>query len=661
MTRPNASARPRATARIVYRALDLVDIGAGRSWGAIDASSLPDRKDGSCVSVDVYDTVITRRLSTDAAVARAAATRAVDTGLWSGSIDSYIARRRAGAERSLAIDDWFDDPELADNERQVEESLLGAIPGAAEGLDRLRTGGVDIVFVSDMHFDAESLRHWLNTLGLLEETDIVLSSSALGMTKADGALHRFVAENHAPIAHIGNDLWGDISMAVVERVRPLPIRSAESNRYEQHLGRRPEGIGPALAAAARLTRLAAEQDESPHTALRSIGADVLGPTMVAFVQWARRRSLDRGITDLVFLARDARLPMEVFENLPADHRAGLTAHYLEGSRRTWSLPAASTIGVERWIDIGTADTGSFLNHSLEVIPFEAVLERCGLVIGDIPDGVFASHDPATPLPAHLAPEWDSLLRSDRLMSTISIRSDAALAALKEHLRSTSLPSRPLSLIDIGWRGQLAWMIDTVISSHLGVEIQHLHFGGLDVIAGLPDELSIQRFAIDDSKAPLPFPSPVSCLESFTASGERSLRAVRSGPTGPEPIYAPPQPLIFGDAKRQLWQGALDMAALTPSLAELERLGVTELSLAPEICAILADYWVRPSAIEAQAGTELHCEIDDAGEALAPLVVPYGFRELITRSPKPRQWRHGSLRASPLPLRLALGPLIDRHQ
>ncbi len=205
------------------------------------------------------------------------------------------------------------------------------------------------------------------------------------------------------------------------------------------------------------------------------------------------------------------------------------------------------------------------------------------------------------------------------------------------------------------------MIDTVISSHLGVEIQHLHFGGLDVIAGLPDELSIQRFAIDDSKAPLPFPSPVSCLESFTASGERSLRAVRSGPTGPEPIYAPPQPLIFGDAKRQLWQGALDMAALTPSLAELERLGVTELSLAPEICAILADYWVRPSAIEAQAGTELHCEIDDAGEALAPLVVPYGFRELITRSPKPRQWRHGSLRASPLPLRLALGPLIDRHQ
>ena len=194
-----------------------------RGWNA--AADVLCGVEPAHITVDVFDTVLTRRLVSDAAVWWVTATALRDEGSWSTSAEEFVAARQAAARalpahdiralyQDAAMRPGFSGGDGAAVESRIEAELAVAVPGAAPALRRLRDAGHRITFVSDMHLDEEVLWESLVRHGVAVSEDDLVISSVIGSSKASGTLFPLLTgENDAPSWHIGNDLWSDVAMA----------------------------------------------------------------------------------------------------------------------------------------------------------------------------------------------------------------------------------------------------------------------------------------------------------------------------------------------------------------------------------------------------------------------------------------------------------------
>lgn len=650
--------------RVAHKLLQITKAGEHRSWSEVLAL-LPAK--AGVLSVDVFDTVLTRRISTDVAFARAAAHLAKKGGYWQGSVEAYLRLRndRAAMGPAQSVQDWFEgfehSEDLVANEAQLELSMLSAVPGALDALAEIRAAGWKVLFLSDMHHGAREVRSWLEAFNLALPQDEVISSSDLGMSKSQGDLFEHVRQRHRDFTHVGNQLWADVAVAGTKGIKPLALRHAESNRYERVIEDQPGDFGAVLAGAARQARLSVLDESSVECEMERLGASVVGPIMVGFFAWAREKALESGHASVAYLARDGRLPFEVAQSLPEDHREGLDLRYLEGSRRTWQLPAASALGIDKWLELGTRDQASFLNHSQTSIPFESLLDRFGLNPEDrLPSGLH-NHSPSLPLNDSLLPLWSDHINSATTKQLIVRRSDIARDTLYRYLKATELPVEPTAFVDIGWRGQMAYQMNAVLAGYLDVEPIHLHFGAFRTIPEIEQSVKIERFAIHDNGIDQPVDRPVSCLESIAASGGPKLIDLNWTPDGADPVFSEAQPAIFGSAKQSLWAGAKATAALAPSVAELDSWGIQSQNMEKAARELLQMFWMTPSSAEASAFSTLSFETDDDGRSIEPVAQPYQLGEVIKRRTNvSRQWQQGSIELAKAPLRPVLRAIASRQ-
>ncbi len=649
--------------RVAHKLLQVSGSGDSRSWSDV-ISLLPS--DPGVLSVDVFDTVLTRRISTDAALARTAARLAIRNGYWPGSVEEYLSLRdeRAAMGPAQSAKDWFEGFEHADhlveNEAQLELAVLDEIAGAKSALDDIRAAGWKVVFLSDMHHGANEVRLWLETFDLALPHDEVISSSDLGVSKSQGDLFDRVRQLHGDFIHVGNQLWADVAVAGTRGIRPIALRHAESNRYERVVEEQQGDFGAVLAAAARRARLSVADNQTVDSEMERLGASVVGPVMVGFYAWAREQALESGHRSMAFLARDGRLPFEIAHALPEDHRKDLVLRYLEGSRRTWQLPAASAMGIDRWIELGTKDWASFLSLSQTTIPFESLLDRFGLNAADpLPAGL-RNQSPAQPLDESQIPLWQEHINSAKTKQLVTRRSDLARDTLYRYLKSTELPVEPTAFVDIGWRGQMAQQMNAVLAGYLDEEPIHLHFGAYRTISEIEQSVDIRRFAIHDNPEDQPVDRPVSCLESIAASGGPKLVDLIWTPDGADPVFSEAQPEIFGSAKQSLWAGAKATAARVPSITELEYWGIESQNMEVAARELLRLFWMTPSATEAAAFSRLSFETDDDGRSIEPVARPYELSEILSRRTHvDRQWRRGSIELAKAPLRPILRAVCNR--
>jgi FMN phosphatase YigB (HAD superfamily)/glycosyltransferase involved in cell wall biosynthesis len=611
------------------------------------------------VSIDIFDTVLTRRVL-----------RAEDvwwiTGAMLGAEDDHgpdtpsryvAARARAAAELPRATLQRLAEhpalvafgPDIVATESEVEAALMHPVPGAVEGIQRLRSRGVPLVFVTDMHLHRPQLWTALRSHGLATDDDELVISSELGKAKSTGELFEVMRPHERRVVHIGNDLWSDVAMAEAAGVRGVAITSAEPTRSESAMGRRPGSAGTAVAAAARQARLLQRSTDSLDAAVVETGA--LGAQcFTAFLLWVRDQCADEGIVDVGFLARDGELPLRMAERMPADHWDGFELRYVElASRRAWSVAAAASLGIEAWMAVGDADDRAFIHTSRHRVPFRSLLERIALAPEDVRDHPeLAALDPLRPLPRSHVDAWRAMLADPLVRATILKRAQDARELLVEYLDGLDLSDRRLALVDVGWRGQLAWMMSAVLRDITGAEPLHLHFGGANVADGVHGDVDIRRFAVDDAVEPLPFPDMVSCVETFTASGSsRAIGLARTDAGAVELIYAPGSPEVANAARDRMWRTAIDAAASLPSRGELRAWRLDHDTLAAEVREILTDLWTDPEPAHAVAAAQLGFEVDDAGTVVGPVATRYRLRELLgQRYTAPREWRQGSLRLTP---------------
>lgn len=613
----------------------------------------------SHIGVDLFDTVLVRRVAGDGALWWIVGSALIRDGAWSRTVGDFVQARRAAA--AVATDGTLQDVYAeahvaadgnvtAETEYAVERCLTVPVPGATDALRRLRAAGHRLTFVSDMHLSRTHLWRCLTEHDLAAPGDVLVISSESGASKWKGTLFSQLAvEVPVPLDwYIGNDLWSDVAMAERAGLRAVPLRRAEPTALERLMAKQTGSVGPAIASAALRVRCDAPSSDVAEDALWELGADVAGQCLAAFLLWIREQCDSAAAKNVLFLARDGELPLRMAEAMLDDHWDGLELTYLHGSRRLWSIAAADALGVDAWLAAGTADALGFLRQGENDVPWGAVLSRAALTPKDLSDFPRLGELPIDqPLPAFSTPAWHALLQDPGVRRTIAKRAARQHEDLRQHLRSQGIGHGRVVVVDVGWRGQLAWHVSATLRSLTGFEPVHLHFGGVDVSADEADEADIRRFAFDDSRAALPFGDVVSCVETLTASGGPRARALERRVDGSvDLVFEPALPAMDTDHRRLMWRSAVEVARALPSRAELREWNVDLDGLDAQVRDVLSAFWLKPSKQHALAAAHLAAEVDDSGATIFPVASAYTLP--VRRSAGRRTWRQGSLRlTSPL--------------
>jgi FMN phosphatase YigB (HAD superfamily) len=613
------------------------------------------------VSVDIFDTVAIRLVVGADNVFWVVGARLCAAGVWADTVEEFVTRRAQAAAmvpegsitdlyRTRPLVDRCDPSRGVDGEIDCELSLIDAVPGAPAALQRLRAAGVTIMFVTDMHLPPRTLWQVLTRNGLAVDGEQLIVSSEVGASKSSGALYEVVRDRERSSLHVGNDLWGDVAAAERAGVRSIAITSANPTWAEEMTAERVGGVGAAISGAARRARLQCRAKSPDDDGLFTLGADIAGQCLTAFLLWVRDECASDGIRDVAFVARDGELPLRMARAMPEDHWGGARFTYLEGNRTAWSLAAAAVLGVDEWLAGGGGEQGA-LHQQRHVIPLRALLWRVGLRPDDLPPGgLLAGLDPARPLPPRMALAFEALLEDPRTRDLIAERAGERRDLVVDHLRTTYLSAGRLALVDVGWTGRLAGLLTALIREATGVEPIHLHFGGSQVVGDPGAE--IRRFAFDEASGHPPFEGVVSCVETFTQSGKaRNVSFERDASGSVLPIYDDPVPDIDNPARRSVWDAAVETARRLPNRSTMTEWRLDPTPLDDEVRRILTALWTRPRRDDARAISELRFETDDAGHLVGPVAAPYRLREVLgLREPAPRQWRAGSLQLTPSPFR-----------
>ncbi len=661
----STSARGDAPARALVAWDRLAGTGTGETWDGIAERLVFGPPRG--ISVDVFDTVLSRRVVGDESIFWITGTALAADGSWAGTAADFVDARRdaARARPNGTLEQIYAERPLAGRcrsgagpraEAATERQLALPVEGSQEALRRLRDAGHHLVFVSDMHLSRPQLLACLVGVGLEVVADDLVISSEVQASKWDGTLFPLLRAGGSPVDwHIGNDLWSDVAMAERAGVRAMPLKVAEPTDLEALMAGPAGSVGAAIAGAARVARWSDGPSDAVASALRETGADVAGQCLTAFLLWIRDECRSAEINQVVFLARDGELPFRMALAMPADHWDGLELQYLQGSRRLWSVAAAAVIGVEEWLRAGTAESSSFVRQDQHLIPWGSLLARVTLTSDDLGcHPALADLPPTEPLPPSHDGAWRALLADEEVQAQISSRAAEQYDNLRQYLLDGGVRAGRMAVVDVGWRGQLAWHISTVLRAITGDAPVHLHFGGVNV-APEASQVDIRRFALDDSVVPAPFADVISCVETFTASGHARAHSLERDPDGAVRLVLDrSSPAMDTVERRVLWEGAIRVARTMPSRARLERWGLVDDSLAERVRRVLSEFWLTPSPVHALAAAHLAAEIDDAGDGIHIIASPYRLRE---RADASRTWRQGSLRLTSPGVRYPLGVLL----
>lgn len=301
------------------------------------------RPEARVLSVDVFDTVLRRRVGPDAVVVESVRRLCEATGLDASDV---LAHRRAWRrrhdtaptrEREWRLAEWLDALALEVGrdsgvvrraglaaEARVERETTTPDPEVVSLVRVARRRGWRVVGISDTWHDREAVEALLAHHGV--EVDRVFSSATSDASKRDGSLfvpvEAALGVTAAQVIHIGDNWKADL-------VRPL--LAGWGARW------RPRDGGPVIRGCADAPRRALAAGRSAHPdPLVRVGADLLAPLVLAHAVVARTREARSGAAVPVYLARDMAAFVDARRAIEA-RLGGPEPAYLRISRRAVSL------------------------------------------------------------------------------------------------------------------------------------------------------------------------------------------------------------------------------------------------------------------------------------------------------------------------------------
>lgn len=226
-------------------------------------------------------------------------------------------------------------------EYNLEAELLRAIPSTLSTLNKKRSEGCQIVFISDMYLSSRFLIQLMKNYGFYKDGDFVFVSCECGCTKSSGELYRYVEKKlgNKVNSHYGDNRWSDVLMAQKNKIKPVHIQSdyskaekyylnrAKCNKYEFHLS--------CIIGIMRCARLT-----SSLSVKSGISADFVAPIWVAYTLDVLNKAKLDGLDRLYFLARDGYILKWTADKFK-EYFPLLELRYLYVSRKSMFLPSIS--------------------------------------------------------------------------------------------------------------------------------------------------------------------------------------------------------------------------------------------------------------------------------------------------------------------------------
>ena len=498
---------------------------------------------------DVFDTCITRIVGEPVSVFRLLGQDLVQQSLWKGTAEQF-ASARVEAEtrarihtspREVRFSEIYEElqsayalapseaEQMAGRELVLERTLLRAVPGILEELDKVRSEGCTVRFISDMYLPHETVQSWLLELGVMRADESLWISSRQGATKGDGGLFDLVRSGAGgeigSWTHAGDNAWSDVAVPVSRGIAGRHIdlcHLTASERVMEHAAAETCGLASLLAGAARWARVS--RPKAVDLTLNDMAADIGAPVIYAFVHWvlleARRRSLKK----IWFMARDGQVMLPVARIIA--ERLGLAdieLGYLYGGRQV--VRVASLVGFDdRALDWLTGGAG--------VMTLQAVLDRVGVSVSDV-----RSVAEALGLPAEGTIGWDhvstlkTFLQHPDVAPLILAQAGERRSTVLDYFRECGLiDGGPCAVVDIGWKGNVLRSIVDLIGAEAASRHTFMYFGSyahaqgcerVPKVAYLFDVRGHRRFGVGDD-----IPSMTTLMEVFCQADHGQVMQMR---------------------------------------------------------------------------------------------------------------------------------------
>lgn len=634
---------------------------------------------GSLVSLDVFDTVLVRKVGEPAAVfvlagrlARERLQSAIDPFAFAEKrmeAEHAVRQRAHGGEITLdqisgelALQLGLNHDvagALTGFELASETQLIGAAPEAQAWLDSLRLGSPRLIFVSDMYLPAEFIRGRLVDAGCWRDGDRLYVSSEEGASKISGRLfQRILAEEKIPaisLRHFGNHADSDLAVPSRLGIQAVLRPAGNLNRYEMRLGtfaRATNGWASVHAGSSRLARMEVTAPAG-REAIRDVAAGVAAPVMSSYASWVLRDARQRGINRLYFVARDGHVLLELARQLAPSLHPGAELRYLYGSRQAWHLPGVFTLGEAEldWLFCPT-DFLSIANVCARVSVDPAKISEPLATAGFSPADWERNLSSAERARLRLA------LQLPAAAEKIVARAAAARGTLLEYLAQEGLlTSGRCALVDVGWHGRAQDSLAKVIRA-AGFAAPDGYYFGLNSASGLTGLGERHAWLFDrriGRGLNRTFPGIEPLVETFCTATH--------GPTLEYFIRGARVEPVLGAAPAALedWGWATlheTLAAYGRYLAAAPHRDTDEEAVRDMSAEMLKLFWQAPTRAEAQAWGSFPYEDEQASSASRPLAhaLPWGqAQEIILRGrtgPHRASWWHGSRELTP-PLRRAV--------
>ncbi|WP_197067126.1 glycosyltransferase [Ensifer sp. ZNC0028] len=421
------------------------------------------------VSFDIFDTLVTRRLSQpeivfDLVEFRHTRQEAAPVKLFPERMETAgrVLMSHGGSRDDVDIDQIYAEMAFFKNseiEKEMEVSVSVAHPTGQLLYNYAREKQKKIFIASDMYLDADTIKSILRKNGYMHWDHFFLSS-VTGRKKESGRMYELLkaSANEIGIApdkiiHFGDNRHSDVDMARLAGLKAFHFPAL----YEERASVLDPGVVSSLSQIGRLWASLSEQSlklwrKTPIGATASfftrLGFEVTGPLSAMMALFVKQTADETGLSEIVFMARDGRIIKDAFDGLFKDDIASgkYVSHYLHLSRAT-VVPAT----FER--ELSSNDVYFLLEGlHLGVKPIAYFLTKAGL---DPNDRAIAKKVREYFAGPDFVPNWSHLAEAAKLMRSLSdaIFSAAALnrALLKDYLTQNGLlKCGKFLVVDVGW-------------------------------------------------------------------------------------------------------------------------------------------------------------------------------------------------------------------
>lgn len=639
-------------------------------------------------SFDVFDTVLTRLVGEPTSLFWLLGSRAITQGNWPHSIESFVLARIA-AERTVRIRSHPHEVTLSaiyteiafryglstDTivacsvlEVDLETAVLRAIPETTDIVKMNREADCEIIFISDTYFPLVNVRRWLIDCGVATDSDKIVTSSEVGLTKLSGMLFDYLLEKRSSKSawlHLGDNKISDVVMPRSRNIQAEEWKGSKLNRYEnilQEHSTATSGLAALLAGASRWVRLSHNSKACEENTMRTLAAGVAGPILWAFVTWVIKSAQKDGLRRLWFTARDGQIMLKIAKIIAPTLGADLEMGYLYASRQSLHLAGLHQID-ERAL--------SWLTGGAGVVTAAALLQRVALDVDDVREILLQY---GIPTEGKIGWEYATQLRAFFSDANVRNRILAISAQRRREMRSYFeacgvIGGECCGLVDIGWRGNVLKSLFDVVGSLDASRHKYYYFGLFGRPAEAPDG-SMSAYCFDASRRPplglgFDIPCITSVMEIFCQADHPQVLHVQEINGEFVPIYQNDPPRI-----PSLWSIPYFQECVV-SFAEAVRGELAhdvEADLRPAIESLLRKLIESPERCEAVVLGNNPFVDDQAGTTAQRFAKPYTYKDLYATARDGHLpfhalawWEQGALNVTPKSLRRLLKFAKSAHR